>query len=39
MKAFDSFLGIFSGVTLLVYLLLTKCNIRLFGLQYETKAT
>ena len=32
----DSFIGIFSGVTLLVYLCLPKCDIRFFGLQYAT---
>ena len=32
----DSFIGIFSGVTLLVYLCLAKCDIRFFGLQYAT---
>ena len=32
----DSFIGIFSGVTLLVYLCLAKRDIRFFGLQYAT---
>ena len=32
----DSFIGIFSGVTLLVYLCLAKCDNRFFGLQYAT---
>ena len=30
MKVLDSLLGIFSGVTLLVYLFLAKCDIRVF---------
>ena len=33
-NVFDSFLGIYSGETLLVYLRLAKCDIRFFGLQY-----
>ena len=36
MNVFDSFIGIFSGVTLLVYLSLAKCDIRFFGLRYAT---
>ena len=34
MNVFDSFIGIFSGVTLLVNLHLAKCNIRFFGLRF-----
>ena len=33
-NVFDSFIGIFSGVTLLVNLHLAKCDIRFFGLQF-----
>ena len=36
MNVFDSFIGIFSGVTLLVYLSLAKCDIKFFGLRYAT---
>ena len=36
MNVFDSFIGIFWGVKLLVYLCLAKCDIRFFGLQYAT---
>ena len=36
MNVFDSFIGIFLGVTLLVYLGLAKCDIWFFGLQYAT---
>ena len=34
MNVFDSFIGIFSGVTLLVNLHLAKCDIRFFGLRF-----
>ena len=36
MNVFDSFIGIFSGITLLVYLRLAKYGIRFFGLRYAT---
>ena len=38
-NVFDSFIGLFSGVTLLVNLHLAKCDIRIFGLRFTALKT